>query len=82
MGLFNKNDDATPLQKAVRELEEIDERLESGDPMDVGEREDMLSRRKELEAEVAELRGESPPAQDEAEPRPPDVEEEHLTKMR
>ncbi|MDX1621666.1 MAG: hypothetical protein R3320_11790 [Nitriliruptorales bacterium] len=84
MGLFKKkNDEATPLQRAVRELEQIDQRLESDDSMEDDERDELLARRGELEVEIAEMRGEAPPAgREDDTPRPPDIEEEHLTKMR
>lgn len=58
MGLFKKQEQtATPLQEAVRELEEIDERLEDGadDELD---REELLERRRELMERIAEMRGE------------------------
>lgn len=57
MGLFKKDSDATPLQRAVRELEEINQQLEDGDT-EADERDELLARRQALEERIAELRDE------------------------
>lgn len=51
---------ASPLQARVDELEEIDRQLQDAGPDDE-EREALIVRKHEVEAELAELRGEPAP---------------------